>query len=223
MTTPYGTDQTSLVDLLDRVIGSGVAINGDLVLSLAGIDLVYLGLRSVLAPANVVPIEKRVLGHVTGGAPPDEFAGEPLGPASRREAQESALTTGVGDQSALPGERSSAPVGFDDDDSAQSGSQPQPQTAPESGGLPARAETADPDEIQRGLVQLVLTLVELIRQLMERQAIRRVEAGGLDDDQVERLGQALMMLEAAMADLRERFGVEPDDLNLDLGPLGRLL
>jgi hypothetical protein len=82
---------------------------------------------------------------------------------------------------------------------------------------------ADPESVEKGLVQLVLTLVELLRQLMERQAIRRVEAGGLSDDDVERLGRTLMLLEERMEELREHFGLEPEDLNIDLGPLGTLL
>ena len=82
---------------------------------------------------------------------------------------------------------------------------------------------ADPASVERGLVQLVLTLVELLRQLMEKQAIRRVEHGDLDDDQVERLGTTLMLLEERMAELREHFGLSVEDLNIDLGPLGRLL
>ena len=82
---------------------------------------------------------------------------------------------------------------------------------------------ADPESVEKGLVQLVLTLVELLRQLMERQAIRRVEAGGLSDDDVERLGRTLMLLEDRMEELREHFGLEPEDLNIDLGPLGTLL
>lgn len=77
--------------------------------------------------------------------------------------------------------------------------------------------------IRRDLGRLVLTLVELLRQLMERQALRRVEAGTLSDAQVEELGLALMRLEQAMTELREHFGLEPGDLNLDLGPLGPLL
>lgn len=81
----------------------------------------------------------------------------------------------------------------------------------------------DPESVEQGLVQLVLTLVELLRQLMERQSVRRVTAGGLDDDTVERLGRTLMLLEDRMTELREHFGLEPEDLNLDLGPLGRLL
>ena len=71
--------------------------------------------------------------------------------------------------------------------------------------------------------RLVLTIVELVRQLMERQAIRRVDAGDLSDDTVERLGLGLMRLEEAMDELRKHFGLRPEDLNLDLGPLGNLL
>jgi hypothetical protein len=82
---------------------------------------------------------------------------------------------------------------------------------------------ADPENVERGLAQLVLTIVELLRQIMERQAIRRVEAGGLDDETVERLGRTLMALESRMEELKRTFGLSDDDLNLDLGPLGRLL
>jgi Gas vesicle protein K len=82
---------------------------------------------------------------------------------------------------------------------------------------------ADPENVERGLAQLVLTIVELLRQIMERQAIRRVEAGGLDDETVERLGSTLMALESRMNELKETFGLSDEDLNLDLGPLGRLL
>ncbi|WP_225993183.1 gas vesicle protein K [Actinomadura rudentiformis] len=82
---------------------------------------------------------------------------------------------------------------------------------------------SDPETVERDLVKLVLTLVELIRQLMERQALRRVEGGGLTDDQIEDLGLALMRLEQAMERLKDHFQLEDHDLNLDLGPLGPLL
>ena len=88
---------------------------------------------------------------------------------------------------------------------------------------PSPRGSAPPATVEQGLVQLVLTIVELLRQLMERQAIRRVEAGGLTDDEVERLGQTLMLLDEKMTELREHFDLTPEDLNLDLGPLGRLL
>ncbi|MCW2902355.1 MAG: hypothetical protein JWO67_4620 [Streptosporangiaceae bacterium] len=88
--------------------------------------------------------------------------------------------------------------------------------------MPRRLET-DAEEVQRDLVRLVLTVVELVRQLMERQALRRVDAGDLSDEQVEQLGLALMRLEEAMTELQERFHIDARDLNLDLGPLGTLL
>lgn len=83
--------------------------------------------------------------------------------------------------------------------------------------------TADPETVERGLVQLVLTLVELLRQLMERQAVRRLDAGAMTPEEIERVGRTLMLLESRMGELRDHFGLTPDDLNLDLGPLGRLL
>ncbi|MGW5382291.1 gas vesicle protein K [Nocardia sp. NPDC003963] len=89
-------------------------------------------------------------------------------------------------------------------------------------GLSPRIDT-DPETVERGLVTLVLTLVELLRQLMERQALRRVDTGDLSDDQVERIGTTLMLLEQRMDELREHFGLTPEDLNIDLGPLGPLL
>ena len=82
---------------------------------------------------------------------------------------------------------------------------------------------ADPEAVEKGLVTLVLTIVELLRQLMERQALRRVEQGSLSDDQIEKIGSALMALNDRMAELRDHFGLRPQDLNLDLGPLGPLL
>ncbi|MCQ0021528.1 gas vesicle protein K [Streptomyces somaliensis DSM 40738] len=88
---------------------------------------------------------------------------------------------------------------------------------------PSRRVELDPDSVERDLARLVLTVVELLRQLMERQALRRVEDGGLTEDQEERIGMTLMLLEDRMEVLRTRFGLEPEDLNIDLGPLGPLL
>jgi hypothetical protein len=91
-----------------------------------------------------------------------------------------------------------------------------------SHGVPQRFE-AEPETIDRELFKLVLTIVELVRQLMERQALRRIDQGDLTDEQIEDLGQGLMRLEQAMTSLRERFDLTPQDLNIDLGPLGSLL
>lgn len=81
----------------------------------------------------------------------------------------------------------------------------------------------DPESVERSLVTLVLALVELLRQLMERQALRRLDVGDLSDEQVEQLGATLMALEEKMTELRDHFGLRPEDLNIDLGPLGPLL
>ena len=82
---------------------------------------------------------------------------------------------------------------------------------------------SDPDTVERDLVRLALTVVELLRQLMERQALRRIDAGGLTEVEEERIGVTLMLLSDRMATLREQFGLSEADLNLDLGPLGPLL
>jgi CRISPR/Cas system-associated endonuclease Cas1 len=81
----------------------------------------------------------------------------------------------------------------------------------------------DPRAAERGLAALVLTVVELLRQLMERQALRRVEESSVTDEQAERLGYALMRLDERMTELLEKFGLEREQLNIDLGPLGTLL
>ena len=96
------------------------------------------------------------------------------------------------------------------------------QGADGEGFLPARVN-ADPHNVEKGLAQLVLTLVELLRQLMERQAIRRMEGGSLTDEEVERLGTTFMLLQRRMTELKKSFGLEDADLNIDLGPLGKLL
>ena len=88
--------------------------------------------------------------------------------------------------------------------------------------LPRRIN-ADPEGVERGLAKLVLTLIELLRQLMERQAVRRVEGGSLSDEEIERLGQTFLKLGMRMEELKAIFGLEDEDLNLNLGPLGDLL
>jgi hypothetical protein len=96
------------------------------------------------------------------------------------------------------------------------------RSTPGSTGVMQRIRS-DPETVERDLVKLVLTVVELIRQLMERQAIRRVESETLTDQQIEDVGLALMRLDEAMTKLKDHFGLDASDLNLDLGPLGPLL
>ena len=86
-----------------------------------------------------------------------------------------------------------------------------------------RRLNADPENVEEGLARLVLTLVELLRRLMEKQALRRVEGGSLSDEEIERLGQTFIALEARMDELKETFGLGEEDLNIDLGPIGKLM
>ena len=81
----------------------------------------------------------------------------------------------------------------------------------------------NPENIEQGLAKLVLGLIELLRRLLERQAVRRMEGGTLNDEQIENMGQALMKLEGKIHQLAAGFGLKPEDLNLDLGPLGNTL
>ena len=90
------------------------------------------------------------------------------------------------------------------------------------GALPSHINV-DADGVEQGLAQLVLTLVEFLRQMLERQAVRRMEGGSLSDEEVERVGLALMKLEEKVHELAEHFGLKPSDLNINLGPLGDLL
>lgn len=93
---------------------------------------------------------------------------------------------------------------------------------PKTAGAPMRWNP-DPEDVQKSVAQLVLTIVEFLRQLMERQAIRRMEQKTLTPKEVEAVGAALMTLEETVREIGKRFGLTPEDLNLDLGPLGKLM
>jgi gas vesicle protein GvpK len=88
--------------------------------------------------------------------------------------------------------------------------------------LPSRINV-DAQSVEQGLAKLVLTLIEFIRRLLEKQAVRRMEGGDLSPEQIEELGLALMRLEAKLQELKTQFGLADEDLNLDLGPIGRLI
>jgi len=90
------------------------------------------------------------------------------------------------------------------------------------GALPGRID-ANPQNVERGLAKLVLTLVELIRKLLEKQAMRRIDAGSLTEEEIERVGETLMRLENKIHELKVIFGLEDDELNINLGPLGDLM
>ena len=93
----------------------------------------------------------------------------------------------------------------------------------ERAGAGAPRWNADPEDVRRSVMKLVLTLVELIRQILERQAIRRMENDTLTAEETEKVGLALMRLQDTVVDLAAQFEIDPSELNLDLGPVGKLL
>ena len=212
-------DDTSLLDLVDSLLGKGVVVDGEVVLGLAGVDLIYLRLAALLAAAD----------RVQGGRSAAVAAGSgATSPSSAPGPSESAAAPEPGAAD------SQAALVFDDlpeaPDAAGSHRGLRVHAAPEETAGPAPASPAavsrwnpDPDDVRKGVMKLVLALAEFIRQLLERQAIRRMEAGTLTDDETERLGTALAHLEETHRDMAERAGLDPEEVNLDLGPLGRLV
>lgn len=204
--------ESSLVDLVDNLISQGLMLDGDLVLGLAGIDLIYLRLSVLLAAAD------RVLPHARRTAPAAQET-----PAAD-ESPAAAPAPAASDTPAPPPPAEPAPRSREHVHPVE-----QAELEAVSEDLARRPETdrpmrfdPDPEEVRRSVMKLVLTLVELIRDLLERQALRRMEAETLSEDEVERLGQALMKLEETVHELAAQFGIDPDELNLDLGPLGKL-
>ncbi|MBU6423738.1 MAG: gas vesicle protein K [Chloroflexota bacterium] len=157
-----GTDVT-LLDVVDRLIDTGVNLTGEATISVADVDLIYLGLDLAVGSVEKMRAKK----HGPGAMSAEMHRGVPV-------------------------------------------------------GLPQRVNV-DPSDVERSLAKLVLTIVELIRQLLERQAIRRMDSGSLTDAEVDRIGTALMRLEEKVVEMAGIFRLEKDDLQLGLGPLGDLL
>ena len=219
----YRPYELTLVDLLDRLLGSGAAISGDVTIGIAGVDLVYLSLRALLASAGTV-LRLRDEGPVQVSAAREllqqvESSRPSTTPSRRTQSRSKQRHAPVGTgrshrEGRAPGDRSTESPSGSGMDALEAAA-----TALERSGLFPRHLDADPENVAEGLARLVLTLVELLRQLMERQAVRRVEAGGLSEDQIERMGQTLLQLERKMQEVKEAFGLGDEDLTLTLGPI----
>jgi hypothetical protein len=184
--SPMVLERLGLVDAVDHLLNRGAVLAGEATISVAGVDLIYLGVKVLLSSVENLPDE--LAAGIPRAARP-----EPAAPGVRRSLA-----------GAMPGMVAPAPV-----------------HAREIAGPADRPDGAE-ERPEQGLAKLVLTLVELLRQVVERQALHRMEGGRLTDEQVERMGQALMELEEKMTELRESFGLSPEDLEIDLGPLGGL-
>jgi gas vesicle protein GvpK/gas vesicle protein GvpA/GvpJ/GvpM family len=168
MSFSFFPPQTTLVDIADRLLDTGVSVTGEATVSVADVDLIYLGLDIILTSAE------RMKGLASG-----TLADAPGAMTAEMHTQVRAA-------------------------------------------LPARLDV-DPAEVEKGLAKLVLTIVEFLRQVLERRAIHRMEGGTLTDEEIERVGAALMRLEEKLFEMAARFGLTREDLKLRLGPVGDLV
>ena len=195
----FGDERLDLSDLLSHVLDKGVVLKGEVMLAVADIDLVRLDLGLLLTGVETALRKGRGAG---GGA------------RSIRAAPDSAAPPVTGADGSTMESRVVESLRAD----ADAAIAPLESVAE---GLPPRLN-ADPDKVENGLARLVLTLIEVLRKVLEHQAVRRMEGGRLSDEEVERLGVALLRLNDRMQDMKGIFGLSDDDLQIDLGPLGRL-
>lgn len=192
----FGVERIELSEVLSHLLDKGVVLRGEVMLAVADIDLVRLDLGLLLSAVE------SAIGR--GG---DAGASSRLGAARPRTSPSlpsgSTMESQVVQSLHAPSDATVAPL----------------ETVAE--GLPPRLNT-DPDKVENGLAKLVLTLIEVLRKVLEHQAVRRMEGGHLSDAEIERLGVALLRLNDRMQDMKGIFGLTDDDLQIDLGPLGKL-
>ena len=207
--------RVTLLELLDRLLDKGVMVKGEILLSVADIDLVYLDLGLLLSSVKTVENAAGRGGH---------------GEAELISRQTSSQGEFV-DELQLEVERkdlASTPLPKENSQSRNENKKTISRTLPSAidYGLNQTSEpktNIDQKNVEKGLAKLVLALVELIRKLMEKQALRRIEDGQLNAKEIEDVGNAFFLLEERMEQLKKIFDLTDEDLNLDLGPLGELL
>ena len=190
----------TLVETLDRVLNKGVVLNGDITISVADVDLIFVGLKVLLA--SVETAEKMHWGYKRC-----EYDRE-NGRKDKEENEKYSFPIPQGE-----GARGRGKEAFSSEITNE---------LEEINAVLPKID-AHPDRVEQGLGRLVLTLVELIRKLIEKQAMRRIDGGSLSDEEIERLGDTFMRLEKKMEELKKVFGLKDEDLNLNLGPLGDLM
>ncbi len=207
----------TLLELLDRLLDKGVVVKGEILLSVADVDLVYLNLGLLLSSVKAVEKAARRRGNAEA-----ELVSWQTSP---RHKLLDAAPVPVEVESKDVAPTSFAPVhSRNKSDNGELIARTLPSTI--DGGLDQLFEpraAIDPENVEKGLAKLVLTLVDLVRKLMEKQAVRRIDEGQLLDGEIERLGNTFFLLDEKMEQLKKTFGLEDEDLNLDLGPLGELL
>jgi len=177
--TANKNDNVTLVDALDKVLEKGVVINGDIMIRVADVDLVYLGLRLILTSVS----KAEELSGKSFSNPDKEFTPDDIAYIQKLQREI--------------------------------------KKAEEN--IPKLIDLGSPKKTEQGLAQLVLTLLELIRKLMEKEAFRRVKRGSLSQAEVQKLGLSLKAVKKKIQEVQAIFGIKDEDLNLDLGPLGNLM
>jgi len=172
-------DNVTLIDALDKVLEKGAIINGDIVIRLADVDLVYLGLRLILTSVS----KAEEMSGRSFGDPEKELTSEDIEYIERL----------------------------------------QREIKKTEENIPKIINANSPRETEQGLAKLILTLVELIRRLMEKEAFRRVKKGSLSSAEIQKLGLSLKAVKKKIEEIKAIFGIEDEELNLDLGPLGNLI
>jgi hypothetical protein len=172
-------EHAGFVDALDKVLEKGAVINGDVVLQVADVDLVYLGIRLILTSVSKAEeLSGRNYGNPDRGWSPEDMAYIEKLQREIKRAEEN---------------------------------------------IPKLIELGHPKKAEQGLAKLILTLVELIRKLMEKEAFRRVKRGTLSPVEIQKLGLSLKAVKTKIQEVQTIFGIEDEALDLDLGPLGNLL
>jgi hypothetical protein len=192
----FGVARIELAEVLSHVLDKGVVLRGEVMLAVADVDLIRLDLGLLLSA-----VESAMRQGGADAKAPLLGAARPRSPAELPSG--STMESQVVESLHAPSDATVAPL----------------ETVAE--GLPPRLNT-DPDKVENGLAKLVLTLIEVLRKVLEHQAVRRMEGGHLSDAEIERLGVALLRLNDRMQDMKGIFGLTDDDLQIDLGPLGRL-
>jgi len=172
-------DNVTLVDVLDKVLEKGAIINGDMVIRVADVDLVFLGLRLILTSVSRA----------------EELSGGRFGNPEKELTEEDIVYIEKLQKEIKKAEES----------------------------IPRLINADSPRETERGLARLILAIVELIRKLMEKEAFRRVKKGTLSPVEIQKLGLSLKAVKKKMQEIQVIFGIEDEDMNLNLGPLGDLI
>jgi hypothetical protein len=209
-TSLAGGQRVSLCEAVDTLLNTGVVVVGDAAISLADVDLVYVQLQLVIASAGKFMNAGREPGGGSTWKPGLRSAGAPAAAVESPPA---------------PPPMWEAPSGSE---AHEATSEPRPAPAPSQPLRPVASAIAVKDDSEggratNGVAQLVLTVIKLLQELVERQALRRIDDGDLTADQIEKLGTALMRQVEELDRLKSAYGLTDDDLNLDLGPLGHLL